>query len=207
MSEHIPPAPSSGQPPVPPGVSVVMPPEVRPGRIARAGRTLTSHFGLVVLVGIFLMLPLLLVDNLVDERSRLYRRVVEDISHTWGGPQQITGPVLVIPFNNREIAERVVRRDNKEEIIKETQLVLSYLVVLPGQVDMQVTLDPQERQRGIYRSLVYTSTLRMQGMFMLPKPEELQRVAPALESVDYSKAYVVMGLRYPSALRSVGNFI
>lgn len=202
MSEHDPQAPASSPGAVPPAAAG------KPGALTRARRTLTSHFGLVIFVGIFLLLPLMLVNDLVDERSYLYRKVVQDISQTWGGPQQVTGPLLVLPFNNREITERVVRRDrDKEEIVKETQLVLSYLVVLPRDVNLDVSLDPQERQRGIYRSLVYTSALNMRGSFTLPTTTELKRVAPALDSVDYANAYVIMGLSYPSALRSVGDFI
>ena len=118
-----------------------------------------------------LLLPLMLVKDLTDERASLYRSVVRDISKAWGGEQQITGPILLIPYSERQITSRTVRNEDPKavggeeyRVIKESRLVPGYFVLLPARADFTCNLDPQERQRGIYRSLVYTARLRMAGI-------------------------------------------
>lgn len=171
-----------------------------------------ARFILVGVIAAALLIPLFLVGDLVRERASLYTSVVKDISRTWGGRQQVTGPILLIPYTEQEIISRTVPSEKKnpppgdgeDRVVKESHLAQGYFVLLPAQVDFTGKMEPHERQRGIYRSLVYTADLRVQGRFVLPTPEAMKRVAPAVNSVDYARAYVVMGLSYPSALRTVG---
>ena len=173
-----------------------------------------SRFAIVAAIALALLIPLLLVQNLVDERASLYRNVVQDISRTWGGQQQLTGPMLLIPYTERQITRR--RGPGKEatgggnqgdETITESHWALGHFVLLPTRVDFSGGMVPQERRRGIYRSLVYTADLHLAGRFTLPPDDALKRAAPALESVNYAGAYVVMGLSYPNALRTVGPLV
>lgn len=182
--------------------SVAKPPLLR----GSAGRLIV-----VAAIAFGLLIPLLLVQSLVDERASLYRGVVRDISQTWGGRQQLTGPILLIPYSERQLSTRTVPRekahdaaDREYETVTESRLVPGYFVLLPTRIGFTGDMAPQERRRGIYRSLVYTADLRLAGQFTLPSDEALKRVAPSLENVDYARAYVVMGLSYPNALRSVG---
>lgn len=155
-----------------------------------------SRFAIVAAIALALLIPLLLVQNLVDERASLYRNVVRDISRTWGGQQQLTGPMLLIPYTERQ-----------DETITESHWALGHFVLLPTRVDFSGGMVPQERRRGIYRSLVYTADLHLAGRFTLPPDDALKRAAPALESVNYAGAYVVMGLSYPNAPRTVGPLV
>lgn len=176
-------------------------------------RTPLARFSIVGFIAVVLLLPLMLVKDLTDERASLYRSVVRDISKAWGGEQQITGPILLIPYSERQITSRTVRNEDPKasggeeyRVIKESRLVPGYFVLLPARAAFTCNLDPQERQRGIYRSLVYTARLRMAGHFTLPPLESLKRIAPDLESVDFQRAFAVVGLSWPSALRTVGPF-
>ena len=169
------------------------------------------RFAIVAVIGAALLIPLVMMESLVSERSSLYDGVVHDISRTWGGSQHLSGPFLLIPFTERQLVTRQIsERDAQGRMtpheIKEEQEVLDYLVILPKTADFRGKLDPQERTRGIYRSLVYTADMTLNGSFTLPTREELERVAPALSGVDYAHAFVVMGLSYPNALRTGGPF-
>lgn len=187
----------------------------RPMDAHAALRTPQARFVLVGVIAAALLIPLFLVNDLVRERAGLYASVVKDISRAWGGRQQVTGPILLIPYTEQQIISRSIPDEKKNptpgdeeyRVIKESHLVPGYFVLLPEQVDFTGKMDPHERQRGIYRSLVYTADLRVQGRFVLPTPETMKRIAPAMDSVDYARAYVVMGLSYPSALRTVGPML
>ena len=71
-------------------------------------RTPLARFSIVAFIAVVLLLPLMLVKDLTDERASLYRSVVRDISKAWGGEQQITGPILLIPYSERQITSRTV---------------------------------------------------------------------------------------------------
>ena len=153
------------------------------------------RFAIVGVIIVILIIPLSFVKNLTYERSRLYQKIVGDISRTSGGMQWLSGPYLLVPFSKRD------------QVKDGITVVLDYLVILPDDVSFSGQLQPEERRRGIYRSLVYTADVTMQGRFVLPSPESLERVAPNLIAVDYAKAFVVMGLEYPGAVREAGAFV
>ena len=66
------------------------------------------RYAVVAGIALLLLIPLLMVESLVGERSSLYREVVADISRTWGGLQQLSGPYLLVPYTERVERERVV---------------------------------------------------------------------------------------------------
>ena len=55
---------------------------------------------------LLMSIPLGLVSEVVQERSRYSDQTIRDISREWGGPQLISGPVLVIPVT-AEVEEEV----------------------------------------------------------------------------------------------------
>lgn len=164
--------------------------------------------GVVIGIGLLLLIPLMLVESLVQERAGLYRDVVRDISRTWGGQQRLSGPYLLIPYTQRVIQERVVPTEKGDgKIVRESRLESSSFVVLPSQLSFKAVLDPESRQRGIYRALVYSSEVDISGRFTLPSREAMTRIVPGLVEVDFNRAFVVMGLSHPSALRKVEPFV
>ena len=166
------------------------------------------RYAVVAGIALLLLIPLLMVESLVGERSSLYREVVADISRTWGGLQQLSGPYMLVPYTERVERERVVPVEGgKDRLVRETRLEASYFVILPSRLSFDATLDPESRRRGIYRALVYTSEIGISGQFTLPSREALTRIVPALVDVDYARSFVVTGLSHPSALREASPFV
>ena len=170
---------------------------------------LFSRYVVVAIIAVALFIPLTLVENLIQERAALYRDVVAGISNTWGGEQTLSGPYLLLPFTHRVKKEHFVPEEGKNYGRKVTEVTVETgtFVILPAGVSFKAALAPEERQRGIYRAQVYTAELDMNGHFVLPDEEALLRIAPALVDVDFAHAFVVMGLTYPSALRTAGPFV
>lgn len=169
--------------------------------------TSTTHFLLIAVVALGLLIPLYMVDELTHERASLYRSAVSDIGRAWGGEQQIYGPLLLIPYTERVLTEKTIVEKGESRKVQDVVIAEGEMVVLPVSLNMQATLNPQERQRGIYRSLVYESGLDMNGEFVLPSPDALRRFSSALNSVSYDRARIVIGVSHPNALRSVGEFM
>jgi inner membrane protein len=65
--------------------------------LVRDNQTYLKMGFLLVLV-LVLLVPLHLIEGVVSERALRHDTVVKDISRTWGEPQVLTGPMLIIPY-------------------------------------------------------------------------------------------------------------
>ena len=57
---------------------------------------------LVILVGFVLLVPLIMVYALVSDRQHQSRVAQDAITMGSGGPQVISGPIMVVPFVKNE---------------------------------------------------------------------------------------------------------
>ena len=90
----------------------------------------------------------MLVYGLVSDRESSYREAQEEVSATWGAPQIVVGPLLVVTLPPVKDSTVPVER-----------------YILPRSLYIESTLVPEVRSRGIYRTVVYTERLTVRGMF------------------------------------------
>ena len=72
--------------------------------------SLVFRFITIALLIVVMTLPLGMVNDIVAERSRLYRGVLNEIAGIWGHQQNLQGPALFIPYTEKFITE-VVKTD------------------------------------------------------------------------------------------------
>ena len=128
---------------------------------------------LVAFFALLLLLPLALVRNTLSERQARYAEAVNSIAAPWGGSQRITGPVLVVPFTHTVETEEWVTTSTLTAGAtrvreKKIQTVAREACFLPGQLDIQGTLEPSARKRTIYTAFVYSAALQISGKFDKP---------------------------------------
>jgi inner membrane protein len=134
-----------------------------------------------------LLIPTFFVQNVIKEREARQKEAFWEISSKWAGRQDITGPVLVLPYNETITGE------------KGQLLVLKKLAfVLPDNLNIEATVKPEKRHRGIYQVMLYSSQLKMNGKFNSIPFQQL-KIDPA--SVLWSEAYVCMGLADSKGLK------
>lgn len=104
---------------------------------------------------LLLLIPMSMVKSVISERSHLYRSASGEISRMWGGKQLLTGPVLTIPYIEQS-GEMTGWRYNSR-----------FRHLLADLIDMDIRVDTQIRQRGIYKIPVYTADIKMSGEFDL----------------------------------------
>ncbi|SFS01519.1 inner membrane protein [Sphingomonas jatrophae] len=127
-------------------------------------RTPSWKFGMVVLLGLLLTLPLFSVYLLVYDRESQSQTARGSIVAGWGEPQTLGGPFLAIPFTRvvetqaTENGREVRRQERREE----------QLIIAPAMLDMEVALAPQLRRRSIYQAVIYDAQVRARGRFVLP---------------------------------------
>ncbi|MEO1537045.1 MAG: cell envelope integrity protein CreD [Pseudomonadota bacterium] len=138
------------------------------------------RFIAVGVLTLLMFIPLGLVSDVIQERSRYSDETIRDISREWGGAQLLSGPLLVIPVTEdvtyerkREAVDPVTGRtlrddknfviyDRYEETVTE-QRVPVYLY--PETYDLAVKTQSQVRKRGIFAVPVFTADVALDFAF------------------------------------------
>ena len=61
-------------------------------------RNLLIKLGAIAALILLLMVPILMIDGMIEERQSLRDGVLEDIARSSSYSQQLTGPVMVVPY-------------------------------------------------------------------------------------------------------------
>ncbi|HNU52624.1 MAG TPA: cell envelope integrity protein CreD [Verrucomicrobiota bacterium] len=134
------------------------------------------------------LIPLSLIRGVLSERRSRYHEAIENITSTWGRPQVIAGPILVVPYQkhyktwkNETVGDRIERVEALETRVHRASF-------LPESLEVTGELKPDRLHRGIYETVVYRAGLKMVGRFNRPSFEDW-KVAP--EDVLWDDAILV----------------
>jgi len=126
-------------------------------------KTPSSQYGILFKVGflivlvVLLMIPLAMVSSLVGEREGRRNGVQEEIIGSWGGKQNLGGPVLTVPYD-------VVTMDEKGKSVAS----VGRAHFLPDALSVECEVVPETRSRGIYQAVVYKAHMVLTGTFKHP---------------------------------------
>ena len=157
-------------------------------------RTPGSKLLLAILVGVALAIPLFSVWLLVYDRQTQSEQAVGSITAGWGGPQAMTGPVLVIPYR-ATATETVVQ--NGQSVTRSNE-VMRELTLAPEAVRIATDVRPERRKRSIYEAVVYDTNVSGKARFAFPPDLARTGVDPA--SMDLGRAELRFGLSDPRGL-------
>lgn len=133
--------------------------------------------GTLILV---MLIPSALISNLVQERATRQQEVIQEVSSKWASPQTVTGPVLMIPYN-----EYSTLNDGKKQVHKRKAYFL------PDQLRIDGKLPTQTRHRSIYDVTLYRADISLSGSF---DPVNLASLQIAPDQVLWNEARLIMGL-------------
>ncbi|WP_333821169.1 cell envelope integrity protein CreD [Ohtaekwangia sp.] len=119
--------------------------------------------GLLILI---LLIPQVWIESIMHERQYNASSVVNEITSKWSGTQTLAGPVLVIPFTNREKIDK-----GKEGIEIREWTQDAYF--LPEHLAVNGTVNPQILHRGLYDAAVYESNITLKTTFAAPNFKKL----------------------------------
>ena len=151
---------------------------------------------LAILVGLALTIPLFSVWLLVYDRQSQSEQATSSITAGWGGPQAMTGPVLVIPYR-ATATETVIQ--NGQSVTRSNE-VMRELSLAPETVEISTDIRPERRKRSIYEAVVYETNVSGRARFAFPPDLARTGVEPA--SMDLSRAELRFGLSDPRGLGS-----
>jgi len=131
----------------------------------------------LIIGGIILILqiPTFYVKNLIEEREQRQKEAIAEVSSKWARKQIIAGPVLVLPY----------WQANSDTTNKSRYKHFAYF--LPDVLNIHSTVSPEEKYRGIYKVMLYTSKLDLKGSFNSIALEKL-KIDP--KDVIWNEAFV-----------------
>ena len=149
---------------------------------------------LAILIGVALAIPLFSVWLLVYDRQSQSEQATASITAGWGGPQAMTGPVLVVPY--RATATETVVQDGQS--VTRSSEVMRELTLAPEAVELTTQIRPERRKRSIYEAVVYDTNMSGKARFAFPPDLARTGVDPA--SMDLGRAELRFGLSDPRGL-------
>ena len=165
--------------------------------------SLLFRFAIIaVLIGV-MTIPLDMVNDIVKERSQLYRSVLSDISNTWGNQQNLQGPALFVPYTEKIITETIkTDKNGNEHKVNRVSYKQRTAIALPGDLNIAIKLNGETRKRSIYESLVYTADLTVSGNIQRPNIESL---SSHIDKIHWDKAWLALGISDTQAINKVSH--
>lgn len=152
--------------------------------ISKATSTLKSSVGIKMIIIFFLLMvlliPLGMVENLINERQYRKNGVINEISSKWGNSQTVKGPFLTIPYKSYYKTDKGVLKYSTE-----------YLHVLPESLNVDGDLGAETRYRGIYEAILYNSKMNLKGEFKYP---DFSKLGINAENVKWNGIYISIGI-------------
>ena len=121
---------------------------------------------IVAILTTILLIPLSFIKNLIHERMERQEVVVNEINKKWGKEVLLYGPILKVPYKKHIITKvhNAITGLNNNESVTST----SYAYFFPKELNIKSIINPQEKQRGIYKTAVYKSAIDITGSFTKP---------------------------------------
>jgi inner membrane protein len=142
----------------------------------------------VILVGLLLSIPLFAMYLLVYDRQSQSQTARASIAEGWGGPQTMSGPLLVIPY--RAQTTETVTEGGKE--VTKTRQIIRELTLSPETAVLDTKIKPERRTRSIYEAVVYEAAVKGRARFALPA--DLARYGVTAQALLLDRAELRFGL-------------
>ncbi|KJD32104.1 membrane protein [Tamlana nanhaiensis] len=125
--------------------------------------SITSRMVMIGFLTLVLLVPLTFIQNLIQERSFRQDEVVNEINEQWGNEVLIYGPILKVPY--KTYSEKIVTDKKTKKVFTETNEVINYAYFFPESLNIKSNINPETKQRGIYKTAVYNSNIELNGNF------------------------------------------
>jgi inner membrane protein len=142
---------------------------------------------IIFVMAFFLWIPTNLIREVINEREKRQQEAIEEVGTKWAGKQTVTGPILVIPYNSPVTNGTVQKK---------------YAWFMADVLDINSSIAPQKRHRGIYDVVVYQGDITLTARF---NDIKLKQLPVPSENLLWSEAKLV--LQISDLSRGIGEEI
>ena len=145
--------------------------------------------GMIGLLMLLLLIPLMMINGIIQDRQGRRSVVIHDIARSSSYSQQLTGPVLIVPYRRTIQVSRHsdVTQQRYEEPVEER----GRLYFLPDQFALDGEVHTEVRARGIYEARLYHATNTIKGNFVLP---ERFGLGDAYKNYRFDEPFLAIGI-------------
>ncbi len=148
------------------------------------------------------MVPLSLLEDVSQDRSRNAQHAIERVAESWGSAQSFKGPAIWVPYKERSIITDIKQDKNGNEIKTDKEVwVDNMLMILPDTLNITADIQTQTRMSGIYPVAVYTSSIRLEGhlpvMALLEDSDD--------KKYDIANGFMAVGVTDMKGLKKVSS--
>lgn len=116
--------------------------------------SITLRIILIAAIILILLIPLFMIQSLIEERQAFRDEAIREVSKGWAGNQIVSGPVLSVLSSKEE------KTNDGKTYITNLQTNL-----LPEILNYDVELVPEKRYLGIYEIVLYRAKIKLSGAF------------------------------------------
>jgi len=146
-------------------------------KIEKFSQSVTLKAVIIGVLTLLMLIPGSMIQELIHERQNRSRETIEKINSKWSNAQTINGPVLVIPYKTTTTDEK-----------KTTKTENHTFNLAPEMLIITSKLTPEERHYGIYKSILYKSSLDISGNFKAIDQKQIEG------EPQWGDAYIRLGL-------------
>jgi inner membrane protein len=169
-----PPSPPASPSPKEPGLLLTI------YRYLMAG-SLPARAVIMAALTLALTVPLGLIGGVIADRQNFQKEAAKNIVESWGGPQTLTGPMLVLPYRP---AGDAVSRD-------------ATLTLLPERLTIDARILPEQRRRGLFAMNVYATTIDVVAEF---QTKAIQDILADGRRPNWQNARLEIGVTEPRSI-------
>jgi inner membrane protein len=151
-------------------------------------KTLAFKLVAIGLLGALLIFALSNIGQLVAERQARRDSVIQDIARSSSGEQQLTGPILVVPYAK---TVREWRENDRGERLPEEHEMSGQLHFLPESFKLAGEMRTERRERGIYAARLYHARLQIGAEFDIPPH---YGVSSDLSAYRFEEPFIAIGV-------------
>lgn len=126
----------------------------------------TARMIMVGLLTLALLIPLVFVQNLIEERSLRQKEVIKETSGKWGESVYFYGPIVKVPY--KTYTETVLVNEKTKVATTQKSFVTDYAYFFPETLQNTSDVTTKLLKRNNYESVVYTSKMNFQGHYLAP---------------------------------------
>ncbi|WP_028376155.1 cell envelope integrity protein CreD [Leeuwenhoekiella sp. MAR_2009_132] len=149
--------------------------------------SITARMFMVGFLTLILLIPLFFVQNLIEERAFRQQEVVSEINEKWGDEVLIYGPIFKIPYKTYH--EKAITNKQTREVLTEVVEEIKYAYFFPEKLNITSTVNPEIKNRSIYKTTVFSSQTLLNGTFAVP---DFSDVSLQPEDILWDKARVIL---------------
>jgi inner membrane protein len=118
-----------------------------------------ARAAMIMMLLLLMQIPLLMVSGLISERQDRFEEVLTSFRRSWGPAQNLAGPVLAIPYLGPLPADKAATPAQRQR---------GWVRIPANQLSIAAKLEPETRQRGFFRAVVYTADVEISGTITIP---------------------------------------